>query len=274
MILGLRIESQGVNALVVLSNVKRMLKDEENQLHRSIQLFIQCLIVLSVIAFSIATLPDLSAQLRRWLYYIEVFTVMMFTLEYMARLLIAERPIKYLFSFYGIVDLLAIVPFYLATGTDLTTLRALRLISLIRVFKLLRYNSALKRFHRALVIAKEEIVLFGIVAMILMFLSSVGIHHFEHEAQPELFKSVFHSLWWAVVTLTTVGYGDMYPITTGGRVFTFFLLMIGLGIVAIPTGLVASALSKAREEEAEEAAQAKKDAEKVENENEKAQVTS
>lgn len=82
------------------------------------------------------------------------------------------------------------------------------------------------------------------MSAIMLYLSAVGIYYFEHQAQPELFQSVFHSLWWAVTTLTTVGYGDMYPITVGGRIFTFFVLMIGLGIVAVPTGLIASAMSK------------------------------
>ena len=86
----------------------------------------------------------------------------------------------------------------------------------------------------------------------LLYLSSVGIYYFESDAQPEQFKSVFHSLWWSVATLTTVGYGDVYPVTVGGKVFTFFVLMIGLGIVAVPAGLVASALAKAREEVGED----------------------
>ncbi len=83
----------------------------------------------------------------------------------------------------------------------------------------------------------------------MLYLSAVGIYYFEHQAQPEQFKSVFHGLWWALATLTTVGYGDVYPITVGGKLFTFLILMIGLGVVAIPTGLVASALSQARNEE-------------------------
>jgi voltage-gated potassium channel len=83
----------------------------------------------------------------------------------------------------------------------------------------------------------------------MLYLSAVGIYYFEHVAQPKQFKSVFHSLWWAVTTLTTVGYGDMYPITAGGKIFTFFVLMIGLGIVAVPTGLVASALSQVRKDD-------------------------
>jgi voltage-gated potassium channel len=79
-----------------------------------------------------------------------------------------------------------------------------------------------------------------------LFITSAGIYSFENEAQPEVFKSVFHSAWWSIVTLTTVGYGDVYPITLGGRIFTFFVLIIGIGIVAVPAGLVGTALSKAR----------------------------
>ena len=94
---------------------------------------------------------------------------------------------------------------------------------------------------------KEEVALFLIVTLILIFIVSAGIYFFENEAQPDKFQSVFHSMWWTIVTLTTVGYGDVYPITVGGKIFTFFILILGLGIVTIPAGLVASALSKARE---------------------------
>lgn len=86
---------------------------------------------------------------------------------------------------------------------------------------------------------------------IFLFLASAGIYYFENAAQPESFASIFHSGWWAIVTLTTVGYGDVYPITLGGRIFTFFILMVGVGIVTIPAGLVASALTKARQIEDE-----------------------
>lgn len=145
--------------------------------------------------------------------------------------------------------MLAILPFYLSLGFDLRAIRAFRLLRLLRVMKLARYNKAIQRFHRAFIIAREEFVLFGFAAAIMLFLAAVGIHHFEHEAQPETFASVFHSLWWAVATLTTVGYGDVYPVTVGGKCFTFLVLVIGLGIVSVPAGLVASALSQAREME-------------------------
>ena len=91
--------------------------------------------------------------------------------------------------------------------------------------------------------------MFLFATLIVFYLSSVGIYYFENEAQPEAFASVFHSLWWSVATLTTVGYGDVYPITVGGKIFTFIILMVGLGIVGIPAGLIASSLSAVRREE-------------------------
>lgn len=102
-------------------------------------------------------------------------------------------------------------------------------------------------------IAREELILFFGVALLLLYLTAVGIYYFEHEAQPDDFRSVFHGLWWALVTLTTVGYGDVVPITLGGRFFTFILLMIGLGIFSTPAGLLASALTMARQEDEAEA---------------------
>ena len=91
--------------------------------------------------------------------------------------------------------------------------------------------------------------MFVFLALILLFIAAAGMYQFEHEAQPDKFTSIFDSLWWAICTLTTVGYGDVYPITTGGRLFTCVILLIGLGIVAVPTGLVASTLTQVREQE-------------------------
>ena len=180
------------------------------------------------------------------LYWIEFATVLLFTGEYLLRLAVAEHRGQFVRSFFGLLDLLAILPFYLGVGVDLRAVRTFRLLRLIRILKLARYSAAVRRLHRAAIIVREELVLFLNVALILIFLSAVGIYYFESGSQPEHFASVFHSLWWAIVTLTTVGYGDVFPITIGGRVFTFFVLFLGLGIVAVPTGLFASALSKAR----------------------------
>ena len=229
--------------------IKSIIENNESAYGKIFALTIQALIVISLITFSIDTLPGLSDTVRDVLSTIELISVIVFTLEYIARIIVADRKLKFIFSFFGLVDLIAILPFYIASGIDLRSVRILRFLRIARILKLFRYNQAIKRFHRAFVIAKEELILFGFVALILLYLSAVGIYYFEHQAQPEQFKSVFHGLWWAVVTLTTVGYGDIYPVTVGGRIFTFLILMIGIGLVAIPTGLVASALSQARGEE-------------------------
>lgn len=212
---------------------------------------IQFLILVSLVAFSIDTLPDLSQGTKEILRIVEVVTIGIFTVEYVLRIFVAEKITRFIFSFYGLIDLVAILPFYISTGVDLRSVRVFRLLRLVRILKLFKYSLAINRFHRAVTIVKEELILFGFMAMITLYLSAVGIYYFENEAQPEQFKSVFHSLWWAVTTLTTVGYGDMYPITAGGRLFTFFVLVIGLGIVAVPTGLIASALSQVRLEDNE-----------------------
>ncbi|MFN3413092.1 MAG: ion transporter, partial [Thermoanaerobaculum sp.] len=169
--------------------------------------------------------------------------------EYLLRVLVAEKKTRYVFSFFGLVDLIAIAPFYLSTGLDLRALRAVRFLRVFRLLKLARYGQAMDRMRRAFLLVREELVLFLVAALIFLYISAVGIYFFEHEAQPERFASVFDGLWWAAVTLSTVGYGDVYPVTLGGRFFTVCILLVGLGIVAVPTGLFASALSRVRQGE-------------------------
>jgi len=233
-------------------NFKQIIEKNDTPQGLIFDLFIQFLIVITLISFSIETLPELSDKNLKVLKWIEVITIIIFTAEYCCRIFVADRKLKFIFSFFGLIDLLAILPFYLPTSIDLRVLRILRLLRLFRAFELLRYNKAITRFHKALLIAREELVLFGIITVMALYFSAVGIYFFEHTAQPEAFSSVFTSLWWALATLSTVGYGDIYPITVGGRIFTFFVLIVGLGVIAVPTGLVASALSKARELEQEE----------------------
>ncbi len=234
---------------MIKNSLTNLLDDVGSRQGSIFAIVIQCLIIASLVTFSIETIPDLSAFTKEILSYFESTIVIIFTVEYLLRLFVARRKLSFIFSFYGIIDFLAILPYYIFTGVDLRTVRIFRLLRLFRILKLVRYNKAISRFYRALMIAKEELILFSIVALVLLFLSAVGIYYFENTVQPEQFKSIPHSLWWAVVTLTTVGYGDIYPVTAGGRIFTFFVLMLGLGVVAVPTGLVSSALSQARSEE-------------------------
>lgn len=226
-------------------------RDENGQVHfgRRLDLLLQVLIIANLLALALETVPTLTEHQLHWLNVVEVVSIAIFTVEYLARCLLCRPMWRYALSFYGIIDLLSILPFFLCAGLDLRSARALRLMRLFRLFKLTRYSKAARRYRHAFAIAKEELVLFGCAALIVLYLAAVGIHYFESEAQPDKFASIPDSLWWAIVTLTTVGYGDVYPITLGGRLFTSMVLIMGLGFVAVPTGLLAGALAKAREHE-------------------------
>ena len=206
---------------------------------------IQTLIIFSVLSFSIETLPHVNPKLKLFLSYTEAIIVILFTLEYIIR--IYTSNLKYVFSFFGLIDLLAILPFYITLGSiDIRALRIFRLFRIFRLLKLLKFTSSIKKFQNAINQIKRELLIFSVFAIFLLYLSSVGIYYFENNAQPDVFKSVFHSFWWSVTTLTTAGYGDMVPITSGGKIFSSVILFIGIGIVSVPAGLLASALTNSK----------------------------
>lgn len=229
--------------------IKKIIDDSSTLPGKIFNCLIHILIIVSIVSFSIETIPDLNPLLQNVLKKSEVIIVIIFSIEYLLRIWISDKKLKYIFSFYGLIDLLAILPFYFSSNIDLRSIRVFRLFRIIRSLKLLKYSNAIENFRKAFKDIKEELILFFIASTIILYVSAAGIYFFENPAQPEQFKSIFHSLWWALATLTTVGYGDIYPITVGGRIFTYFILMIGLGVIAIPTGLIASALTKISEAE-------------------------
>ena len=229
-----------------MKRLKSVVEDTDTRAGKVFDVFIQALILASLLSFSLGTIPALSQRSLDLLKGFQLFCVIVFTIEYVLRILVADKKLGYIFSFYGIIDLVAILPFFLSLGVDLRSLRIVRIFRLFRVIKMMRYSRALRRFQLALKIAREELLVFFIATCILFFVAGAGIYRFENPVQPEVFTSVFSSMYWAVITLTTVGYGDIYPITVGGRIFTFVILMIGLGVVAVPTGILSSSLSKAR----------------------------
>lgn len=235
-----------------MNKLKEIIEKNESTPGKVFGLFIQTLIIISLISFSVETLPDLSEQTLSILKYAEIVIVIVFTIEYLLRIIIADNRIKFIFSFYGLIDLFAILPFYVSTGIDLRSIRVFRLFRLFRIFKIFRYSRAAARFKNAFMEIRDELILFFAAVCFLLYVSAVGIYYFENAAQPDKFQSVFHSLWWAVATLTTVGYGDVCPVTTGGKIFTFVILILGLGVVSIPSGLLASALTKTDESELDE----------------------
>ena len=180
----------------------------------------------------------------------------MFTIEYVLRILTADflfpksgkfrAVIKYVFSPMAIVDLVAILPFWLPMffpGTMLG-LRALRLVRLLRIFKLNRYFDAMKSLSEVIVLKRRELLGSMFFVCILMLISSLLMYSAEHEVQPDVFCNAFSGLWWAVATLTTVGYGDIYPVTPIGRLVGAFIAFSGLAAVAIPTGIISSGLTE------------------------------
>lgn len=215
-------------------------------------LSIQVLIIASIVIFSLETLPNLNDRTVMVLSILESVCITVFAIEYLLRLFVAKRKLKFVFSLWGMIDLLAILPFFLVAygiTLNLVILRAFRLLRLVRILKLGRYSKSLSRMVLAMQIAREDLLLALAATLIMLLVASFGIYQFENPVQPEKFSSVFESLWWALATLTTVGYGDIYPITLGGRIFTGFILMIGLGIVALPAGIIASSLTEARKQQ-------------------------
>lgn len=196
----------------------------------------------SIVTFSLETLPDLDTATKRVLDYCEYVVIAIFTVEYIYRIKKATKKLKFISSPYGLIDLFAILPFFLSLAIDLRSLRAIRLLRLVRLLKLARYSSAFGRLSQALAESRHELVVSISILIVAIYLSAFGIYYFEHSAQPEKFRSIFDAMWWSVATVTTVGYGDLYPITLGGRLFTFFVMLASLGLVAVPTGIFATAL--------------------------------
>jgi voltage-gated potassium channel len=216
------------------------------------------LIVLSISIMALETLPQFPDSWSHGVLVFDWIIVSIFTIGYGLRIWTTQKRLRYVFSFWGLIDLLAIAPFWIGLIFGLPGGEALWTLRVLRIAKLLRFIANMETFQRAFELVWRELLVVFMFAILVMFCTAVGIYIFENAAQPDAFPSIPHSFWFAVTTLTTVGYGDIYPITIGGKFFTFFILMIGLGIVALPAGLIASAFTQAREEEKDRKAALKK----------------
>ncbi len=201
--------------------------------------FIYGLIVLNVIAIVLESYKGLRVQFGDLFRAFEVFSVIIFTIEYILRLWTTEKKLKFVFSTFGIIDLLAILPFYLPVlfVFDFRFLRILRLFRMLRVFKLGRYSKSLRLISSVLRETRAELSITIFIAFILLVFSSTLMYYVENDAQPDKFASIGHAFWWAIATLTTVGYGDVYPITGLGKILSAVIALIGIGFVALPTGI-------------------------------------
>jgi voltage-gated potassium channel len=174
-----------------------------------------------------------------------------FSLEYVVRWGTSKRPMHYPFSLLGFIDLLAIIPSLAGIAPSLRSLKLLRALRMLTLLKLYRYNRALQNVMHGFRRVKEELAIVGFVAVILMMVSSLAVFEFEHDAQPERFTHVWDAIWWSFVTLSTVGYGDVVPITVGGRLIGMLTMLVGIGIFGTFISLVGSSfLTTMREQDA------------------------
>lgn len=215
---------------------------------RLFDLALLVLIVYSVIIVMLESVPEFDQKHHRFLNASEWVVTILFTIEYILRIICIRKPSKYIFSFFGIVDLLSTIPKYLAHfvfGSQyLSAFRALRLLRVFRILKLVRFVGESNNLMRAIRASRTKIFVFVFFVMVISIL--LGTIMYLVEGPVHGFKSIPHSVYWTIVTLTTVGYGDISPGTPLGQFIATLIMIIGYGIIAVPTGIVSAEYSSAR----------------------------
>ena len=214
---------------------------------RAFDMFISATIIVNILAMFLETFDELSAFSSVFV-IAEAVTVGIFCIEYLLRIWTADllypnlsRPravLRFLYSFDGIVDLLTILPMSMFSGFV-----AFRMLRVVRIFHLFRINANDDSFTVITGVLKEkrnQIISSLFIIIVLMLASSLGIYNAEHEAQPNVYRNAFSGIWWSVATLLTVGYGDIYPVTVMGRIMAIVITFLGVGVVAIPTGIISA----------------------------------
>lgn len=219
--------------------------------NHSLDTFIITLIAFNVLAVIVETEPELASNYSHVFFWFEFFSAIFFTVEYFARVWVANLDprfpgvvkgrLRYIFTMMAMIDVIAVAPFYLSfIEMDLRIARAIRLMRLVRILKMGRYAHAVRTLTNVFVRKKEELAMATFVAVMVLIVSASVMYFIEHDSQPEKFRSIPSTMWWAVATLTSVGYGDVYPVTELGRVIGSIICVIGVMMVAIPTGILAS----------------------------------
>ncbi len=223
--------------------------DRPGRIFDIFDIFILTLIFLNVVAVILESVKSIEGRVQPAFYWFELFSVSVFTVEYLARVWACVSQSKYSHPVFGrlrfivqpmsIIDLVAVLPFYLTFFTaDLRFVRVLRLFRIFRVAKLGRYSSSVRLFARVLRSKKEELFITVMVMLFLIVMSAALMYFAENEAQPDKFPDIPTATWWAVMTLTTVGYGDIYPVTQLGRALAMVISILGVGMFALPTGIL------------------------------------
>jgi len=212
-----------------------------------------CLIITSIVVVMLESVKSFNSQHTALLNYTEWVITILFSIEYIARIISIKKPSEYIFSFYGIIDFLSTIPKYVAIfivgGNALIALRALRLLRVFRILKLARFIGATNHFAKALKASRAKILVFlSFVVILCIILGSVMylVESGEDGGENSGFTSIPRSVYWAIVTMTTVGYGDIAPVTPLGQFIASIIMILGYGIIAVPTGIVTSEMTKAQ----------------------------
>lgn len=204
------------------------------------------LILLSVAVVFLDSMPDLHKRYGGWLFAVEWLFTLVFTVEYIIRILVSPVKRKYIFSFYGIIDFVSVIPTYLSlilVGSQyLIIIRILRLLRVFRILKLVRFTSASLYLLHALKHSREKILVF--FGSVLILVTIIGTFMYLIEGPENGFKSIPVSIYWAIVTITTVGYGDISPATPLGQLIASLLMLTGYAIIAVPTGIITSEMAR------------------------------
>jgi voltage-gated potassium channel len=215
-------------------------------------IFLISLIALNVLAVILESIAGLSIEYREQFRAFEFVSVIVFTVEYLLRIWTCSeiprfsRPItgrlRFALTPLILIDFLAVLPFYLPMfiAFDLRFIRALRLIRLFRLFKMARYTDAIKTIGTVLCAKKEELFITVFTVFVLLIIASSLMFYFEKDVQPDAFSSIPAAMWWGVATLTTVGYGDVYPVTIAGKILGAIIAILGIGLFALPAGILGS----------------------------------
>ncbi len=233
------------------SRLHEVIFEADTPVGKAFDILLLWAILLSVLAVMLESVPTIGQPYQRILRLIEWGFTILFTLEYLLRLLTVRVPWRYALSFYGLVDLLAIIPTYLSlmlAGTHyFLVIRILRLLRVFRVFKLVRYTSEAQILLTALRASRPKITVF--LGAVLSMVVVIGSLMYMIEGEENGFSSIPKGIYWAIVTLTTVGYGDITPQTAFGQFLSAIVMIIGYGIIAVPTGIVSAELAQAMREQ-------------------------
>jgi voltage-gated potassium channel len=224
----------------------------ETPVERAGNLFLGSLILLNVLAVIVETVEPIRERWAAEFVGFEAFSVAVFTIEYLLRLWTcpldprfggtARGRLRFLLSPMALIDLLAIVPAYLPGDAflDLRYARVVRVVRMLRALKMARYSRSVQTLSNVFRERRADLVLITVLLLVLLVVSASTIYFAEHAAQPRIFSSIPAAMWWAVVTLTTVGYGDIYPITPVGKFLGAIIALLGIGLFALPAGILAS----------------------------------